>query len=519
MKSSEKPSSTKETVKHAAVYSIASILGKLLGFIMLPFYAHNLGTEGYGIIGMMDAATILLVSLMAYGFQAAIIRFYHEQEEERKKLAISSGYWIVVCITAFMTITLMLFSSSVANLLFGDSALNLIVCMALLAFFLDMSGQTAGTILLIRRQSALFSLIGLIRLLTGLTLNIILIVWLKLGVYGYFLSSATTALISFIIFQHISFKECGMTLDKKISRDIIRYQIPLVPGSLVSFASLQSETIFMRFLESIEKVGILEMAYKFPSLMQLIIHGPIMNSWNTERIRIVQEDIPDARKSIGLMFTLSLFILSFSALLIASCIGDLLILLTPESFWKAKTIAQIECLSVLTTSMVAHANFGYLYTKDSKAWATLQVTIGIFKVGTSYLFISMLGLLGAAYSGLLAAIITFIFATHGGQKRYKISYKHSANISIMTIALFLFTLIELNTTNLLNLSTQAAAYLLNAFTELEGLPSELIAKLPYVIDMGLRASLILLFLPVLPFTHPPTKQWIKQRYARFTPTY
>ena len=33
-------------LKHSMVYSIANVLGRLVGFIMLPFYAHIFETEG-----------------------------------------------------------------------------------------------------------------------------------------------------------------------------------------------------------------------------------------------------------------------------------------------------------------------------------------------------------------------------------------------------------------------------------------------------------------------------------------
>ena len=35
-------STTRATMKHAAVYSAAAMAGRLIGFIMLPFYAHIL---------------------------------------------------------------------------------------------------------------------------------------------------------------------------------------------------------------------------------------------------------------------------------------------------------------------------------------------------------------------------------------------------------------------------------------------------------------------------------------------
>src|SRR5690606_12224276 len=140
------------------------------------------------------------------------------------------------------------------------------------------------------------------------------------------------------------------------------------------------------------KVGVLEMAYKFPSLLLLLIHTPLMQSWNTERIRIAQQGNADAPQKIGDMFTLSLYLLTAGGLLIALCIGDVLVLLTPEDFWEAKRIAQVECLTIVISSVMYHSNFGYMYQKDSKAWATLTAGTSILKIGLSFLFITWLGI-------------------------------------------------------------------------------------------------------------------------------
>ena len=55
----------KETFKHAIIYSASGILGKLVGFIMLPIYAFELRGEGYGIIGMIDVILSVIAVLRA----------------------------------------------------------------------------------------------------------------------------------------------------------------------------------------------------------------------------------------------------------------------------------------------------------------------------------------------------------------------------------------------------------------------------------------------------------------------
>lgn len=508
-------SGSRETVRHAAIYSVAGMMGKLIGFIMLPFYAHHLDAYGYGIIGMVDASMALLSALLAYGFHSGLTRIYHEQPEGRGPVTVSTGYWIVLLITAALVAIAMLGSAPLATLLFGDSSLALILCLALLSFFLDTCGQTASAILTIERRSVLFSLLGLIRLIIGLSLNIVFIVVLDWGVYGYFMSSVLTALVSFIILQSLCFRRCGTGFDAPIARSILAYQLPLIPGALITFVSLQSERVLLRFLGSIEKVGVLEMGYKFPSLLSLLIHVPIMTSWNTERIRIAQNSEADAPRRIGDMAAFSLFVLLFGGLLIALCIGDVLVILTPSTFWSAERIAQVECLTVVVTAMTHHVNFGYMFNKDSTNWAKTLALVSGVKIALSYLFISTWGLLGAAYSALCAAMLLLVLGFRGGQSRYFVVYSHNRTLLMIACALVLFAVPELLDARLLQASHGLAARLDGAVQALAGSqPGALLVvrdKLPFAIDAGFRVAIGCLFLVLLPYVHPPAWNLVRHR--------
>lgn len=512
-------SGTRETVKHAAIYSAAGMMGKLIGFIMLPFYAHHLDAVGYGIIGMADASMALLSALLAYGFQAGLTRIYHEQPMDKGPVAVSTGYWIVFVITGLLVAIAMGASGPIAGLLFGDTDLALILCLALMSFFLDTCGQTAGTILTIERRSVVFSLLGLVRLVVGLTLNIVFIVILKWNVFGYFLSSALTALVSFVLLQSICFRRCGTRYEPIVAKSILAYQLPLVPSALVTFASLQSERVLLRFLGSIEKVGILEMGYKFPSLLSLLVHVPIMTSWNTERIRLAQDSGRAAAARIGDMATFSFFLVAFAGLLIALAIGDVLVILTPPAFWEAERIAQVECLTVVITCMTQHVNFGYMFSKDMKAWAKLMGSVAVLKIALSFLFISTWGILGAAYSALCAAAFVFMLGFRGGQRRYFIQFNYRRAGLIAGAALVLFAVPELLSAQLMEASRGIAAWLGRSFPALSdpgasGTTLMAREKLPYAIDALLRTAIACLFLALLPKVHPPAWEWLLQKLGR-----
>ena len=79
----------RETFRHAAIYSGATMLGRAVSFIMLPFYAHILRDVGYGVMGMIDASLVLLSSLLGYSFRTAVVRI--EATNDDRVVALAQG--------------------------------------------------------------------------------------------------------------------------------------------------------------------------------------------------------------------------------------------------------------------------------------------------------------------------------------------------------------------------------------------------------------------------------------------
>jgi O-antigen/teichoic acid export membrane protein len=434
----------RDTFKHAAVYSFTAVLGRLIGFIMLPFYAHILRGIGYGIIGMSDTALSMLTSLVAYGVRGAMIRIYHEEEGENKIRVISTGILLMALVTAILVLPCMLLSRPLSNLLFGSSEYYLLLCLALGGFYLDLTSQAAGTLLIIQRRSVHFSTVSILRLVLGLSLNIYFIVILKMGLLGYFLATIITSLIPACIFYWIAYKQCGAAFDRRIARKLFHYQAPLVPGSLATFFSRQAERILVRFMMTIESVGVLEMGYRFPILLTLLIHTPFMRSWDTGRMQIGEE--PDAPARIGRMFTYAFFLISAAGLVIAVCVEDVLHIMTPSEFWPAHRIAKFEVVTAILASATYHVNFGIFYRKVTKIWAYIRIATSIIKIGLSYLFIWLWGLYGAALSASVVAAITLVWAGIVGQSYYRIKIEYKKILGLVAaggVIYFVLTHVDL----------------------------------------------------------------------------
>ena len=419
---------TRDVLKHASIYSFASIMGKAVGFLMLPFYARIFQTQGYGIVGMVDAAINLLLSLFGYGMGAGLVRIYHEEKDPSKGAVISTGLWLLWMAGGPVIGVLALASRPLSSLLFGDGKFAGFLVLALLALLFDLTGYAAGSYLLIRQRSVSLSVVSVARLLLGLTLNIVLIIVLRWGLAGYFVSSIATAAVNSIALHAIALRACGCKFDRRIARKIVGFEAPLVPGRMVSFISRQLERVLVRYQIGLDSVGVLEMGYKFPPLLSMLISDPFMASWNTKRVELASRG--PAAVEIGRMLTYYIFIVGFAGVLLATNLDLLFELLIPREFWSAVRIGRVEIVTTILTGASLHLMFGLYFSKDTRTISLISGTTSIFKVVLSYALISSYGLSGAAYSALVTATVQAVWMTLAGQRSYRVRIEY-AKIAVM----------------------------------------------------------------------------------------
>ena len=412
-----RPGLMRETLRHTAIYSGAAMLGRMISFIMLPFYAHILRDIGYGVIGMIDASLALLGSLLAYEFSGALVRIYHEQPADRKHLVVPTGTVLVGGILLVICGLGSAVSAPLSSLLLGSSEYWHLIVLALVGFFFDLVASTAQTMLVIKRRSATYSVLSLVRLFVGLGLNIVLVVILRWDLFGYFLSSLVTAVVSFVLALVLLYRGQPFAWNREIARDLLAYQLPLVPGSIASFFSRQIERVVVRYQLDLSALGVLEMAYKFPVLIGMLVTVPFMRTWETTRMEIADE--PGAPRKIGNVFTYFMYIILFAFLLLSVNIESILRLLTPPEFWPAAFIARIEAAQMVLKAMARHLGFGLFYAKRTKDMAVVMGVVAAVKVGLSYVMISTWGLYGAAWSALLAAAFTLVWLTVLSNRHYR----------------------------------------------------------------------------------------------------
>jgi O-antigen/teichoic acid export membrane protein len=423
-------------LSNAAVYSGASILEKLVSFILLPFYAHIFQTEGYGIIGLVDASVGLLTIAFAGGFHTAIVRMYYDEPRELRPRVFSTAVLVMLGLGLLVVPAPMLASVWLARILLGNPKYWILIVLSLATLVVDVSGKSASTYLVVTGRSVLYSSISLFRMVLAVFLNILLVLILRIGLVGIFISSLVTATVTAAIYVGVALGHGGLTFDRRIARHLCAFQFPLIPAEVIAFASRQTEGFLVRFLVSLAGVGVLEMAYKFPPMLNIFVVAPFMLSWRTKSVEIAAH--PDAPRVMGRMLTGFLFLTLFGGLVLAVDIEPLLVLMTPQDFWGAARIARIEIVTTILAGLGTFMQFGLMYRKHTGRLAVIKTSVAFGKVAASFLIIKNFGLSGAAYSAAAMEAITLAWVCRASQSLYPIQFELKRVFALVACAAVLF---------------------------------------------------------------------------------
>lgn len=419
------------------VYGGAGLVGKAIGFIMLPIYSHHLQAEGYGVIGMIDTVLSVMTLLIGYGVSGAMSRFYYETEDSRRrKTIVSTTIILMFFLVIVVTLPVLLFYKQVAWLAFGRSDWGHYIVLAVLAFMASITSKNAENYILIRQRSVFLSVVSLIRLVFSLSLNIYFIVYLQFGVLGYLYASLIDSTL-YSLFMHVSaLRQVGLSFDRTIAREVVNFSLPLLPGYVAMFVRNNADRVLLRTFLGLAQVGVFEVLFKFATLIGFFAVQPFSKIWQVKRYEIC--DLEEGPVTIARVFTYHMAVLLFLALLFSLEIPVALKLLTPKEFWLSGYIVFFAVMSRVANAAYYHLFFGLLYAKKMFKVSVIQISSALASLALTVPLIWGYGLFGAVVASLLSMVVQCIIAYVLSSPHYRIPFDWRALTRMLSLATGMF---------------------------------------------------------------------------------
>ena len=397
----------------SAAGKIISAVGTLIGVRLLTEFVHK---EDYGKVGLLVAAITLGMNLFASPLTSAAQRFHSDlklsgQVMLLRHTIISLLKWPVILLAGIF-ILLGFFVDSVSWPVFLILAFLLVFQVFI---NLEISFLTAA-----RRQKevALLS-ISESWLKPGLAVLMILVLGTSPFsiLLGYSIATGGVLLFFYLLpiqVEGIDGAKESLYSDKKLTKDIIHYSLPLVPLALVAWVTSLSDRYIIGGISGIGQVGIYAAGYGLINMPFLTIEGIIGQTLRPAYFQSVSSrDRVAEKKILKTQIVMTVTICGLGILAVCVLKNILVLLLLADEYREVAVLLPWIALGI-GFQVIAHIYEGVLMAYKKTLRLLAVHTVGaVICIVSVFLLCSKYGLYGAAiacplyYLSMVIASIAF----------------------------------------------------------------------------------------------------------------
>ncbi len=262
-------------MKHMFVYGGGILLGKATGFIMIPIYTRALTRADYGVLELLTRSAEVASIVLALGMSSAVLRFYFDHDDPRDRdLLVSSAFVFSVVLALGATAVLSVFAGELSRVLFGTTEHQLLVLLLIVMNLFELTSIVPMAYIRAQERSLHYSMVNVIRLVMGVSLNIYLVVVLRLGILGVLYSGLVSGGLIAVWLTVYSLRRTGPRFSLSTLGPMLRYAAPLIPATLCMFVLHSADRFFLQHYVGLDEVGLYALAYRFAMLLPILILQP-----------------------------------------------------------------------------------------------------------------------------------------------------------------------------------------------------------------------------------------------------
>ena len=427
----------KELSKDTILYGISTIVGRFLNFILVPFYTNVFSPAENGIFNNVYAYIAFFNVVYIYGMDAAFMKFFSSADQSKKKDTFSTPYIFVLGTTLFLSLLLIIFKSSFLELMELKQEYSSLHSYLILILLFDTIALVPFANLRLHRKVIKFTSIKITNILINLALNLVLILYLKMGIEAIFIANLAASIFSFAALTPDIFKNLHFKIDKEILKKMLYFGLPYLPASISSTIVQVIDRPIVQAMTNTETLGIYSANYKLGIFMMLFV--TMFNfAWQPFFLTNAKEE--NAKELFSKILTLFLLVASVIWILLTLFVDDFArweILpgrsIIGKEFLSGLSIVPIILLGYLFNGIYYNFQAG-LYIEEKTKYFPIVTGLGaIINVCSNLILIPALGIMGAALSTLFAYMAMAASLFYFSQKVFEIKYEYSRIIKIISL--------------------------------------------------------------------------------------
>lgn len=234
----------KQLAAETAVYGVSSILGRMLNFLLFPFYSNVFPPDLYGVVTVVFTAFIFLNIVYQYGMESAYLKFASVGvDQAERRTTFSTAFWSLLGTSMLFSVLLVGFREPVAGLLTLEAEWSFLLYYAAAILLLDALTIVPFAELRLRNRPWRFATIRITNILVNIGMNLLLILGLGMGIEGIFLANLVASATSLVLLVPTYAAGLRLHFDATLWRKLLRFGLPFLPSG-IGYAITERVNIF-----------------------------------------------------------------------------------------------------------------------------------------------------------------------------------------------------------------------------------------------------------------------------------
>jgi len=403
-------------LRDSAIYGGAGAVSKLFALFTFPIMARYFSVEDYGIIDAFSVLSSLLVTILVFGQDSAVARYFYEYEEtwERKKV-ISQSLSIQILVIFISIPVLWYFAEPISKYYTNQKDLQNLTDLVILQIPFGLFINFSGNILKWNFKRFKFLFLQLGSVFFYVISVIIAILFFNIGVKEVFQLFLLSRIIFGVVGLVFIFDWITPRLGSNHFSDLIKYGTPYGIICVIGAFLPAMDRFFINRYLSLYELGLYAVAYKIAFLIQLPINA-FQTAWGPFYLSIFKKN--DAEKTFNAVFLLYSIIASTMGLCIILFAKPLILLLTGDKYCTAFHLVFPLIIGLIVMSMGWVLGIGIDLSKKSylKIVSTgVQLVVSGISI---FVLIKPFGLMGVSIGFVLGYLTYVIIETYMAYRAY-----------------------------------------------------------------------------------------------------
>jgi O-antigen/teichoic acid export membrane protein len=432
--------------KETAIYGLSTVVGRLLNFLIVPFYANVLLPAENGVISNIYAYIAFAYILFCYGMEPAYMRFVSTLELGDKKQNFSVPFLSLLGTSVVFALAIHMNSVPLASLLGVNPAQHSFIQYAGWILCLDALSVIPFASLRMEQKAKRFATLKIFNITVNLLLNLGLILGLGMHAEGVFLANLIASGLTFLAMISMMLRQLTLKFPAGLYKEILKFGLPYIPAGLAGIAMQVIDRPIVKALTNDATLGIYQLNYRLGIFMMLIV-GMFDYAWRPFFLTHAKD--ADAKPLFAKVFTYYVLGAMSIFLVISLYIEDLVRTkffgrqFFPPIYWQGVEIVPWVLLAYVCTGAYVIFVVGVYLEKKTKYLPFISGAGALLNIGANFFLIPKIGILGAALSTLLSYIVMAVGMYLASQRFYRVEYEWNKVLKIAGSAAVLFVTFKL----------------------------------------------------------------------------